>query len=579
MTNELYYGDNLDVLRRKIVSESVDLCYIDPPFNSKRNYFQIYNNQGGEDRAQAQAFVDTWNWGDEAADGLDYILDIERLNPRASDTRWTEQTVELIRGLEKVLGRGSLLAYLVHMTLRIVEIHRVLKPTGSFYLHCDPTASHYLKLVLDAVFCGQGGDFLNEIVWKRTSSHSSAKRWGPTHDTILYYTKSPNYVWNDIPQSHSPEHISSKYATKDEHDNFMAADLTGAELRTGHSGKTWRGFDPTALGRHWAVPRKVPEDKVDLAGWDGLTTQEKLDRLDEAGLIYWPKKAGGFPRFKRYINSGISIQSVITDIPPINSQAQERLNYPTQKPEALLERIIKASSNEGDTVLDAYCGCGTTVAVAQRLNRRWIGVDITYQSIALILKRLEDRYPDDWPAIEAAIHLDGVPRDLESAMALANRKDDKTRKEFEKWAVLTFSKNQARINEKKGADGGIDGIAYFLLDSDSNGKAIFQVKSRPGNRGDLATLNSDRQREKAEFGFLICTGLPTKPMRDEIAAAGKFKHPLLQREDDRLQVITVAELFDSRERPGVRLDLPMARSDAVKSAAAKGDADKQINLL
>ena len=165
MKNELYYGDNLDVLRRKIASESVDLCYIDPPFNSKRNYFQIYNNQGSEDRAQAQAFVDTWNWGDEAVEGLDYILDIDRLNPRPGDTPWTEQTVELIRGLEKVLGRGSLLAYLIHMTLRIVEIHRVLKPTGSFYLYCDPTASHYLKLVLDAVFCGQGGQFINEIVW------------------------------------------------------------------------------------------------------------------------------------------------------------------------------------------------------------------------------------------------------------------------------------------------------------------------------------------------------------------------------------------------------------------------------
>ncbi len=224
--------------------------------------------------------------------------------------------------------------------------------------------------------------------------------------------------------------------------------------------------------------------------------------------------------------------------------------------------------------------CGTSVAVAQRLGRRWIGIDITYQSIALILKRFADTYKDDWAAIEANILLDGVPKDIESAMALANRKDDKTRKEFEKWAVLTFSRNQARINEKKGADGGIDGIAYFLLDrtdkGDTNGKAIFQVKSRPGNRGDLATLNSDRQREKAEFGFLICTSLPTKPMRDEIAAAGKFKHPLLNREDDRLQVITVAELFAPHS---VRLDLPMARTDAVKAAAAKGDDDKQLGLI
>jgi hypothetical protein len=302
--------------------------------------------------------------------------------------------------------------------------------------------------------------------------------------------------------------------------------------------------------------------------------------MDQAGLIQWPKKKDGRPEFRRYLEtaSGTPVQDVITDLDPINSRAAERLGYDTQKPEALLERVIKASSNETDTILDAYCGCGTTVAVAQRLKRQWIGIDITYQSISLILKRLEDRYPDDWPAIEANILLDGVPRDLESAVALANRKDDKTRKEFEKWAVLTFSKNQARINEKKGADGGIDGVAYFLLDKDTNGKAIFQVKSRPGNRADLATLNSDRLREKAEFGFLICTALPTKPMRDEIAAAGKFKHPLLNREDDRLQVITVAELFDHPGRPGKRLDLPMARADAIKAAVAMGDAGKQTAL-
>lgn len=500
MQNELYYGDNLDVLRRKIAAESVDLCYIDPPFNSKRNYFQIYNNQGSEDRAQAQAFVDTWNWGDEAADGLAYILDIERLSPRAGDTRWTEQTVELLRGLEKVLGRGSLLAYLIHMTLRIVEIHRVLKPTGSFYLHCDPTASHYLKLVLDAVFCGQGGDYINEIAWCYASGGVSKKWFAKKHDVIFYYSKSSE--------------------------------------RTFH--QQFRPYTEGTLQR-------------------GLTQYKK--NLNEA----YELKA-----------EGAAMSDWWPDLTPLLSPTmKERLGYPTQKPETLLERIIKTSSNEGDVVLDAYCGCGTTVAVAQRLGRRWIGIDITYQSISLILKRLQDRYPDDWPAIEANIKLDGVPRDLESAMALANRKDDKTRKEFEKWAVLTFSKNQARINEKKGADGGIDGIAYFLLDTNTNGKAIFQVKSRPGNRGDLATLNSDRQREKAEFGFLICTGLATKPMRDEIAAVGKFRHPLLDREDDRLQVITVAELFAPTSR---RLDLPMARTDAVKSAAARGDKDKQASL-
>ena len=310
-------------------------------------------------------------------------------------------------------------------------------------------------------------------------------------------------------------------------------------------------------GRYWAYSR------------------ENMQKFYDEGRLYFPK-TGGAPRYKRYLDEmpGVPLQNDWGDIK--SAQGNEYLGWNTQKPEALLERIIKASCPDDGVILDAYCGCGTTVAVAQRLGRRWIGIDVTYQSIALILKRFADTYKDDWPAIEANIQLDGVPKDIESAMALANRKDDKTRKEFEKWAVLTYSRNQARINEKKGADGGIDGIAYFLKDRDENGKAIFQVKSRPGNRGDLATLNSDRQREKADFGFLICTSLPTKPMRDEIAAAGKYRHPLLDREDDRLQVITVAELFAPHNR---RLDLPMARSDAVKSAAARGDADRQQSLL
>ena len=560
--NRLFYGDNLDVLRRKIASASVDLCYIDPPFNSKRNYFQIYNNQGGEDRAQAQAFVDTWSWGDEADEGLAYILDIERLRGNADGVRWTEQTVELIRGLDKVLGRGSLLAYLVHMTLRIVEIHRVLKPTGSFYLHCDPTASHYLKLVLDAVFCGQGGDFRNEIIWKRKAgrgeTNNEAVRFGVSHDIILFYVKSRETTLKRQYRANSAAYLESKFTHYDEDGRrFRLDNLTSPSYRPNLIYE-YKGYQPPAKG--WAVSR------------------ERMEAMDAEGRIHFPKAKDMRLQRKRFFDEleGETVDTLWDDIPPINSQAQERLGYPTQKPEALLERIIRASSNEGDVVLDAYCGCGTTVAVAQRLGRRWIGIDVTYQSIALILKRFEDTYKERWPEIEAGILLDGVPRDLASAMALANRKDDKTRKEFEKWAVLTYSRNQARINEKKGADGGVDGVAYFLKDRNENGKAIFQVKSRPGTRADLATLNSDRLREKADFGFLICTGppdAPTRAMRDEIQAAGKYQNPLLMREDDRLQVVLLPELFQ-----GKRLDLPMARADAVKAAAALGDAAKQAAL-
>ena len=304
-------------------------------------------------------------------------------------------------------------------------------------------------------------------------------------------------------------------------------------------------------------------------------SRANMEKYASEGRLYFPKN-GGTPAYKRYLDEmpGVPLQNDWSDILP--SQGLEYLGYPTQKPESLLERILKSSTNEGDVVLDAYCGCGTTVAVAQRLGRQWIGIDITYQSIALILKRFQDTYEKNgtWPEVEANIHLDGVPRDLESAIALANRKDDKTRKEFEKWAVLTYSRNQARINEKKGADGGIDGIAYFLKDRGENGKAIFQVKSGKSGRKELATLNSDRQREKADFGILITMDMPTPAMLNEITEAGKYSHPLLNREDDRLQVVTVAEIL-----AGKRLDLPMARADAVKSAAALGDDDKQAILI
>ncbi len=456
-----------------------------------------------------------------------------------------------------MLGRGALLAYLVHMTLRIVEIHRVLKPTGSFYLHCDPTASHYLKLVCDAVFCGQGGDFKAEIVWERTNSHNmKTAGWIRSNDIILFYTKSAGFLFNQQYTDYGPEQL--KRFKPDENGRLYKAENMTFSTPNPSRNFEWRGTRPPAH-RSWGA------------------SLEQLEKWWDEGRIL--KRQDGSPRMdglKIYLDEtkGKPVGTNWYDIDRIGNTSGERLGYPTQKPEALLERIIRASSNEGDVILDAYCGCGTTVAVAERLKRKWIGIDITYQSIALILKRLEDRYPADWPAIEADILLDGVPRDLASAQALANRKDDKTRKEFEKWAVLTFSKNQARINEKKGADAGIDGIAYFLLDKDSNGKAIFQVKSGTSNRATLATLNSDRQREKAEFGFLITMDLPTKAMRDEIAAAGKFRHPLLNREDDRLQVITVAEII-----AGKRLDLPMARKDAVKSARAVDNDDRQGALI
>ncbi len=479
----------------------------------------------------------------------------------------------LIRGLEQVLGRGSLLAYLVHMTQRIVEIQRVLKPTGSFYLHCDPTASHYLKLVCDAVFCGQGGDYLNEIVWKRTHSHGGAKRYGPIHDVILFYSKSNSYVWEQQYADYSEKYVEQFFKFEDERGRYRATILTGSGVRNGSSGKPWRGTDPTVAGRHWAIPgfMRPVIGKTD-------TVQEALNKLDAIGRVIWPNKADGVPSFKQYIDDmeGTGLQDIFDDIKPISSQAQERLGYPTQKPEGLLERIIKASSNEGDLVLDAYCGCGTTVAVAQRLGRRWIGIDITYQSIALILKRLEDKYPADWPVIEANIQLDGVPRDLASAVALANRKDDKTRKEFEKWAVLSYSTNRAIINDKKGGDGGIDGVAYFAKAKDVNGRLLFSVKSdKTVNPAYIDQLAGTVAREGADLGVLLCLNRPSRGCYERARSYGKYTHDLFDRVDDKIRIVCAEDLFN-----GAKLGdwLPMAR-DVVKSSAAIGDADKQTSLF
>jgi adenine specific DNA methylase Mod len=481
MPNQLFYGDNLEVLRRHIRDETVDLCYIDPPFNSKRNYNQIYLNQGKEDQAQAQAFIDTWTWDDHANQGLGEIQE-------NTQGRFTAQLIALISGLVNVLGRGSLLAYLISMSLRIVEIHRVLKPTGSFYLHCDPTASHYLKIILDAVFCAQGGDFLNEVIWKRTTTHNDSKQgarhYGRVHDCILFYVKnSRNFTFNTVYQNYSESYLMSTYNKIDDSGRrFKASDLSAAKPG-GNTSYLWKG-NPPPTGRFWAY-----------------SLEEQFER---EGRIYYSKS--GKPYLKQYLDEmpGISPDDIWTDFPGITLK-KERLGYPTQKPEALLERIIKASSNEGDVVLDAYCGCGTTVAVAQKLNRQWIGIDITYQSISLILKRLEDTFGK---GVLDTINIAGIPRDMDSAIALANKKDDRTRKEFEKWAVLTYSNNRAVIQQRKGKDQGIDGIAYFSSDRDKQEKVIFQVKIRERV---IFEIYGERWNEKGRsLAFLSPSSLPPK---------------------------------------------------------------------
>jgi len=582
-SNALYYGDNLDVLRRKIKDGTIDLCYIDPPFNSKRNYNQIYNNIGTEDRAQAHAFTDTWIWDDYAIAGHAEIL--------ANDQgRFQAPLIELIKGLRAVLGEGSLLAYLVSMTLRITEIHRVLKLSGSFYLHCDPTASHYLKLILDAVFCTQGGDFRSEVIWRRTGAHNKAKRWAPIHDVIFYYVKSDTYVWNRPRQPYMRGHVEEHFVADGKggyRTNYYGNVLTGSGIRHGESGKTWRGVNPTAKGRHWAIPGAI----WDEVGIDpsGLSQHQKLDLLYQEGFITitpgeaWPiyqmtVQPGAGPAtsdlwaFQPYTGGTVfgTAEGIDEDVRWLSPRDQERLGYDTQKPEGLLSRIISASSNPGDTILDAYCGCGTTIAVAQRLKRKWAGVDITYQSIALVLRRLEKGFGAE---VLNSIQTDGIPQDMKSAEALAHKKDDRLRKEFEKWAVLTYTNNRAIINEKKGADAGIDGRAFFMTGKNDNAKIIFQVKSGGVKRSDIATLRGDMGREEAALAVLITLEEPTKPMVEDAKKAGNYKHETMGRSYDKISIVTVKAIIEDEKR----LEIPMSLE--VVTAAKRRAEDDQIELL
>lgn len=353
--NKLYYGDNLEVLRKYIKDDTVDLCYIDPPFNSKRNYNQIYNNIGTDDKAQAHAFIDTWTWDEEAIRGYEQIT-------TNYNGVFTKQSIELIIGLSKILGKGDLLAYLISMTLRIAEIYRVLNPTGSFYLHCDPTASHYLKLVLDAIFCSQKGEYQNEIIWLRTNSHNMrTKGYVRSNDTIFLYTKTDQFTFNEQYTAYGEQQL--KRFKRDEKGRlYKAENLTFSSANKNRQFE-WRGTKPPS-NRSWGASLEQLEEYY--ANGRILLKKDGTPRLD--GLKIYLEETKGKP-----------VTTNWTDIDRIGNTSSERLGYPTQKPETLLERIINTSSKVGDLILDAYCGCGTTIAVSERLNRNWIGIDITYK--------------------------------------------------------------------------------------------------------------------------------------------------------------------------------------------------------
>jgi DNA modification methylase len=501
------------VLRNRIPSASVDLIYLDPPFNSNRSYNVLFHHRSGaEAQAQIEAFDDTWIWSQES----------ERLYREMVQGGAPAKVADALEAMRKLLGDNDLLAYLTMMSARLVELCRVLKLTGSLYLHCDPTASHYLKLLLDAVF---GPTALrSEIIWKRTGAHGSARRYAPVHDVILYYAASAVTKWNPTYHAYSEQYLSTKYRYHDAHGRYRLITLFPSGVRHGATGEPWRGIDPSAKGLHWRYP------------------PSRLEELDAEGMIYWGTRAGNLPQLKRYLDEseGVPVQDMWTDIDPINSQAAERLGYPTQKPEALLERIIEASSSEGDVVLDPFCGCGTAIAVAQRLNRRWIGIDITYLAIDLIRNRLRGVYGD---AIEATYTVDGIPADEASARALFAASPF----DFERWAVSLVD---GTPNEKQVGDRGVDGVVRFPLDARGGvGRALVSVKGgRMLNPGMVRDLVGTVGSQHAEMGLLTTLERPTRGMEEAARHSGTFTWAVNHQPYPMAQLLTVGDLL-AGQRP------------------------------
>ena len=549
--NTLYYGDNLNILRRYIKDESVDLVYLDPPFNSNRNYNVLFKDESGvEADSQITAFEDTWHWAGAAKTYHELILEGDKVS-------------EMLQAFYGFIGTNQMMAYLVMMAVRLKELHRVLKPTGSLYLHCDPTASHYLKLLLDTIFGPE--NFRNEIIWKRTSSHNDSRRFASINDCIFYYGRTGKATWNAQFMPHNEQYLKSHYNRHDSQgrryrlDNIIRSASMGPRPNLAYE---YKGFTPE---------------------WGWRVVIDKLKALDENGRIEWSKT--GTPYLVRYLDEmeGAAMPSLWDDIPPINSQAQERLGYPTQKPVALLERIIQASSNEGDVVLDPFAGCGTTIAAAQKLNRQWIGIDVTQLSIALLKNRLEGNFgmlpvgtrtllsamppkaaPDaessptssgsDAPAADKSVRVPsyrviGEPEDLHDAKKLATE----DRYQFQYWAL---SQIRARPlggqvdgrSGKKGADKGIDGIKVFTDDTSGKTKrVIVQVKSGHVNSALIRDLVGTIQREEAAIGVFLTLEPATKPMIDEAASAGYFHSEGWHRDYPRMQILTVEEVLAGKQ--------------------------------
>ncbi|MGW4666923.1 DNA methyltransferase [Streptosporangium sandarakinum] len=515
--NKLYYGDNLDVLRENVPSESVDLVYLDPPFNSNRSYNVLFKERGGtESKAQIEAFEDTWAWSNEVE-----ALYVELI--QNSDT--SMKIVDALEAMRKLLGENDVLAYLVMMTPRLMELHRTLKPTGALYLHCDPTASHYLKIILDAIFGPK--NFRNEIVWKRTAVKGDARvRYGRVHDIILFYSKSADLNFSAQLVPHSDE-WKARFNLNDNDGRgpYVDAPLDSPNPR------------PNLMYDYKGYPH--PPN-----GW--RVKPEEMERLDADNRLMFPKSSQGRIRRKLYLSEqpGTPMGDVWTDISPINSQAAERLGYPTQKPLNLLERIISSSSNPGDLVLDPFCGCGTTIDAAQKLGRRWIGVDITTLAVDLIDARLRNTYGE---AFRETYEIVGIPKDLSGARALFAHSPF----EFERWCVMLVD---GQPNEKQVGDKGVDGVIRFPLDAKKVGRILVSVKGGSINPGQVRDLIGTVHAKKGEMGLFITLRPPTKGVSEAAKSSGIYTHPANGQVFPKVQIISVEELL-SGKKPNIPLTL------------------------
>ncbi|HMT74929.1 MAG TPA: DNA methyltransferase [Chitinophagaceae bacterium] len=515
--NHLYFGDCLDVLQelhQNYPQPFIDLIYIDPPFNSKRNYNVLFESIGMQDaNAQKQAFADTWS-------NVSYMDEMHMLADLDKDLYDVLQVFDKT----KSISNGAV-AYLTTMAHRLWYMHKLLKDTGSFYLHCDPTMSHYLKLLCDMLF---GEDnFRNEIIWQRTSARSDSKKWNHIHDTILLYTKSDKYTWNKQYIAYDEAYTEKfyRFVEPETGRRYASDNLTAAGTREGSSGNTWRGINVKGKGLHWKY------------------TTEKLDVLDKEGRIIWPQKEGGVPRFKRYLDEmkGLAIQSIVDDIPPLSASSAEKLGYPTQKPEALLERIVSASSNEGDVVADFFCGCGTSISVAQRLNRKWLGADISHLAVRLILKRLIDTYGE---GVKDNVKLHGFPKDVASAKMLAQDTEN-GRFGFQEWVIEVLL--HGVVNIKKVADGGFDGYLTYQTDK-AKEFVLIETKSGGVNVKNIREFVQVIDKQKAAAGIFVCfADTVTKEMLKEAKAAGHIKLGTMDTGLDKIQIITVDDLLNGKQ--------------------------------